>query len=190
MAGLTGVVKSRYEAKNTLTGSWTRHVTPDVGWMVVQSKPAQEAYAAKNAARQGYRPYFPRFVDDRGRLKPLFPRYFFVEAVEQWWPLKNTYGVSGVVTRGDGYPALVRDREVAALRKREVVEGGVPVIRLPIKPQFEAGDRLRIRDPWHVLAGRELLYLGMKGADRVRVLALWFGIEQEVALETRLVVAA
>jgi hypothetical protein len=64
------------------------------------------------------------------------------------------------------------------------------LVMLPRKDWFNRGDRLKVKDPWHLLAERELIFAGMNGKQRVRVLLNWMGREQSVVLDKNLLVAA
>ena len=77
-------------------------------WFVIQLKPNSHHQAKKNLTRQGFDTFLPlheitvrkasRFVKS---TKPLFPGYMFVsfnKAENKWQKIKNTYGVSRLIT--------------------------------------------------------------------------------------------
>ena len=77
-------------------------------WFVIQLKPNSHHQAKKNLTRQGFDTFLPlheitlrkasRFVRS---TKPLFPGYMFVsfnKAENKWQKIKNTYGVSRLIT--------------------------------------------------------------------------------------------
>ena len=77
-------------------------------WFVIQFKPNSHYQATKNLNRQGFKTFLPlyeitlrkasRFVKT---TKPLFPGYMFVsfdKAENRWHKIKNTYGVSRLIT--------------------------------------------------------------------------------------------
>ena len=77
-------------------------------WFVAQFKPNSHFQATKNLNRQGFETFLPlhdttlrrnsRFVKS---TKPLFPGYMFVsfnKAENKWQKIKNTYGVSRLIT--------------------------------------------------------------------------------------------
>jgi transcription antitermination factor NusG len=153
-------------------------------WIVVQSKPGYEALAAACVQRQGFECYYPVIPGARGRAKALFPRYFFAKTKDLWYPIKNTIGVSSIVVKGDGYPARIDSSVVEDLRESEV--NGL--IRLPEPPRFMKGQKLRVRDQWHLLARHELLVEGMPDKHRVTVLFRLFGAKQRVSLNVSQVI--
>ena len=77
-------------------------------WFVIQFKPNSHYHATNNLNRQGFETFLPlhdttlrrnsRFVKS---TKPLFPGYMFVsfnKAENKWQKIKNTYGVSRLIT--------------------------------------------------------------------------------------------
>jgi hypothetical protein len=93
--------------------------------------------------------------------------------------------VSGVLM-ADECPAAVGDEIINDLKDKEGVDG---LIRLPKREPWARRARLRVRDPWHILAGHDLLFAGMRGNDRVRVMLSWFGREQSVVLRAEILEA-
>ena len=83
----------------------------------------------------------------------------------------------------DGGP-LVTDVDPAALRKKEI---NGP-IRLPKRDFFTRGQKLKVKDPWHILSGYDLEFAGMSTRERVRVMLEWFGRRQTIALPINSVV--
>ncbi len=151
-----------------------------MGWLVVQSKPQQELYAESFCRYFGWSTYHPQY-QDKDRIKSLFPRYFFVKERDgRWWSLTGTPGVTQVIRKGDGFPALMRDQVIDALRAHEDYKG---LIKLPKRPWFSKHQILRTKDPWHVLAGHDLVFKSMAGKDRIRVMMQWLGREQLVTLD-------
>lgn len=142
-------------------------------WHLVHTKPRQEARAAENLGRQGYAVYLPLALALRRRrgkperlVEPLFPRYLFIRlepGVDNWAPLRSTFGVSRVVRFGME-AAVVPDALVDALRQREDADGVCDLRRPP--PQ--AGDRVLIVEG--ALAGLEGLFEAEDGEQRVTVL--------------------
>jgi transcriptional antiterminator RfaH len=146
-------------------------------WIVVRTKPNSEKWAALNLTRQGYDYYLPQIRVERKhrgvsilKAEPLFRHYLFVTTDGRWYSLLSTFGISSVIMQGSK-PAEMRDREIAALREREV-DG---YITLPPRPtsQFQPGDRVRVK------AGAYKHYEGIcEGADakaRERVLLEYLG---------------
>jgi transcription antitermination factor NusG len=154
-----------------------------LGWAVVQAQPGREVVAVRFSEMQGYECYWPR-VRERGRTKGLFPRYFFAWIEDRWWPLKSTCGVSSLIVNGEGRPYQLGDDVIDAIKRME--QEGVVVLPKAEGRRFKRGERVVVRDRWHVLGGRELLVEGMKGADRVRVLFSWFGSKHSHVLDAKL----
>ena len=67
---------------------------------------------------------------------------------------------------------------VEELRKKEI---NGPV-RLPKRDFFTRGQKLKVKDPWHILSGYDLEFAGMPTRERVRVMLEWFGRRQTTAL--------
>ena len=84
----------------------------------------------------------------------------------------------------DDRPASVADIEVEELRKKEI---NGP-IRLPKRDFFTRGQKLKVKDPWHILSGYDLEFAGMSTRERGRVMVEWFGRRQTIALPINSVV--
>jgi transcriptional antiterminator RfaH len=163
-------------------------------WYVVQTQVNGEAKAAQNLARQGYEIYLPRYLKRRRHArkvdftaKPLFPRYMFVAidmATQRWRSIQSTFGVTRLVSNGDG-PAAVPEGVVHALRAREDDKG---FVRLDSKPAFAPGDKVR------VLTGAFMdsagLFSGLADHDRVSILLEMLGRKVRVLLDADMVAAA
>jgi hypothetical protein len=76
----------------------------------------------------------------------------------------------------------VADIVVEELRKKEI---NGP-IRLPKRDFFTRGQKLKVKDPWHILSGCDLEFAGMSTRERVRVTLEWFGRRQAIALPINL----
>src|SRR5262245_48467480 len=96
-------------------------------WYVIRTKRRQEERALENLTREGYECFHPVLRIERIRLRQrvlatesLFPRYLFIrldEVHSNWYPLRSTLGVSGLVCFDDQALA-VRDEVVELLRAR------------------------------------------------------------------------
>ena len=60
--------------------------------------------------------------------------------------------------------ASVADIVVEELRKKEINRP----IRLPKKGFFTRGQKLKVKDPWHILSGYDLEFAGMSTRERAR----------------------
>ena len=89
-----------------------------------------------------------------------------------------------MLAMSDDRPASVADIVVEELRKKEI--NGL--IRLPKRDFFTRGQKLKVKDPWHILSGYDLEFAGM--STRVRVMLEWFGRRQTIALPINSVVGA
>lgn len=116
-------------------------------WVVAQTKPQQERWAAENVARQNFEWYLPLTLSNaklHRAVTPvcLFPRYLFILVKDRWHSLLGTYGVTRLVMSGEG-PAILPESAIESLRAREDTKG---LIRLPtaLEPRFKAGDPVRV----------------------------------------------
>lgn len=166
-----------------------------VGWIVAISKPSREYYAAENLARQDCDFYFPKIVEQvmRGprrqrhrveQLAPLFPRYIFVHIHHQWRFLLNTYGLVGVLMRGEE-PHFASQRAIDDMRSRQDDEG---IVHLPHLKEIAQGDRVRITQGQ--FAGYQGIYQGMSSKDRQKVLLDYLGRKTPVLIARGLLQAA
>ena len=160
-------------------------------WYVVHSHPNGEARAVANLTRQGFETYLPVFRKTRSHarrtdsvLRPLFPRYLFVDLDvlrQRWRTVLSTYGVSNLICRGDE-PVPVDPAIVQALKDQE--QDGVIQPVTPLQ-------RLRLGDKVHVLGGAfvDLIgsFQGMRDADRIVVLLNLLGGEIRATLPAVLV---
>ncbi len=178
-------------------------------WACVQTKPQEESKAClwiRNDEHECYcpmarDPYRPQFV------RPLFNRYIFVVIDERWRDVLLLPGVHQMLMTGE-HPSVLRivyrqgrKRRLHVISGSEVIshiksqEGRDGVILLPRQTPllrgepFERGQVLHVKDRWHALSGRDLLFAGMKGRDRVQVMLSWFGTERVIDIDLRLVSA-
>ncbi|HML07314.1 MAG TPA: transcriptional activator RfaH [Xanthobacteraceae bacterium] len=171
-------------------------MSPSVGhrWYVVHTHPNAEAKANAHLGRQGFDTYLPRYLKKRRHARrvetvraALFPRYLFVAidmATQRWRAISSTVGVSQLVCNGEE-PAAVPDNVIASLRQREDENG---LIRLPARPRFAPGDRVRLLDG--AFADCIALFEGMKDVERVSVLLDLLGRKVRVLLDADIVAAA
>lgn len=151
-------------------------------WVVAQTKPQQERWAAENVARQGYRWYLPLTLE---RPKPgshkgvrracLFPRYLFVWTEGRWHSLRNTYGVIGVIMNGQ-IPSIVPEKAVEEIRRREGQDGLIHLENAPLE-RFKVGAPIRVTDG--VFSGYEGIFLD-SSKERCRVLLEFLGRKASV----------
>ncbi|RUO80280.1 transcription/translation regulatory transformer protein RfaH [Idiomarina tyrosinivorans] len=85
-------------------------------WFVVKTKPKQEQRALANLEHQGMEAFLPKLSQQRVQrgkrkvvLEPMFPGYLFVQLPnfdEQFYKIKNTFGVASLVRFGDHTPTI------------------------------------------------------------------------------------
>lgn len=85
-------------------------------WYVLKTKPRQDERAIRNLDDQGFEVFGPKLTVKkvlRGKrtecIEPMFPGYVFVRPnnlVEQFYKLKNTFGVNNVLKFGDSIPTV------------------------------------------------------------------------------------
>jgi transcriptional antiterminator RfaH len=88
---------------------------PDV-WYIVRTKPKQEERAILNLENQGFEVFAPELTVKKVRrgvrtsvVERMFPGYVFVkpdDIIEQFYKLRSTYGVAGVLRFGDNIPKV------------------------------------------------------------------------------------
>ena len=127
----------------------------------------------------------------RPKLVPFFPRYVFVRvdlSRDNWREAFDIAGVGGMLCHGS-LPAPVIDREIQAIKAREV-NGAVPgKLKIQEVFKFEIGEVVRITDgPFASFEGQieTMLEGAIEGVDplaRIRVLAYLFGRQTPVELE-------
>lgn len=155
-------------------------------WYVVHSQVNAERRALENLERQGYSAWLPLYRKTRRHarrvetvLRPLFPRYLFVEIdteSEPWRSILSTFGVHSLIGDSDA-PQPVPAAVIEALRARAGADG-----TFELKPRnLKSGDRVRVTvGP---LADLEGLFEAETDADRVRVLLTLMGREVRVILD-------
>jgi len=142
-------------------------------WILVYTKPKQEQRATDNLNNQGFKTFLPLISSsNRGEklkiLKPVFPRYIFVQVdlkSENWNSIKSSYGVSGIVMFGDEFTPIsyeIIQSLKSKLDAKDVYEQKVLDI------DFKEGDKLTIKEG--KFAGIDAIFLSKKSKDRVRLL--------------------
>ena len=163
-------------------------------WYVVRTHPRAEVKARVHLGRQGFETYLPCYFKKRRHARrvetveaPLFPSYLFVaidREKQRWRCISSTVGVSHLLCNADE-PAPVPDYVIDALRDREDETG---LIRLPARPSFASGDKVRLLEGAFVdCVG---LFEGMKDIERVSVLLDLLGRQVRVLLDASAVAAA
>ncbi len=163
-------------------------------WFVAHTQPHAEAKATAHLNRQGFEIYFPRYLKRRRHARRVetvarrcFPRYLFVAvdmAAQRWRSIYSTVGIARLVCNGDE-PTAVPDGVVEALKSREDADG---FIKLDYRPQFRAGDKIRVLDG--AFSSCLGLFEGMAERERITILLDLLGRKVRVVLDADLVAAA
>ena len=140
-------------------------------WILVYTKPKQEDRANDNLKNQGFKTFLPLISSSNRNLKslkPVFPRYIFVQLdlkSENWNLIKSTFGVSGIVMFGDEFTPIPYDI-IKSLKSKLDAKGIYEEKVLDI--DYEKGDKLTIKEG--KFAGIDAIFLSKKSKDRVRLL--------------------
>ena len=145
-------------------------------WLVIVTNPQKEAFVEDRL--QGLGPYLPRFKKITGKIAALFPRYIFCPQIAEVSLITHTFGVRGLIMAGDA-PATISGKEIAKLKARE--RGGL--IQLPPAPRFRNGETLTILRG--SLKWRQVIYAGMSGKDREKVLIEMLGQTVTIIVPTQ-----
>lgn len=149
-------------------------------WIVAQTQPRRELWAAENIDRFGFEFYLPRIsvtTITRGlkvlRAEPLFPRHIFVRSDQgEWHGLTGCWGVSGIIMFGES-PGVLPLSELRRLRSAE--DQGFIVL-----PGRQIGDKVRVKGG--AFDGCTGVYQGDAPKDRVKVLLDLLGRKTTVLL--------
>jgi transcriptional antiterminator RfaH len=156
-------------------------------WIVAMTRPAHEAIAALNLSRQGYTSYVPKYAKRQGQkasvIRPLFPRYIFIQVEQFWSSILGTRGISRVLLADEG-PAQLPDRIIKELKAREL-HG---LIQLTTPSKFLPGEKVKTETG--PLVGHLLIYEGQSSHDRVKVLANLLGRACVIELPEKSLIAA
>jgi len=147
---------------------------PRLVWLLVRTKPKQEAAVLHALAARDVPAYCPRILEPRWHLRaprgpvPLFPSYVFAQCVvkDRYAAVRYCSGVSGIVRFGESIAAVEEDF-IYSLREREGERGYVMIAEARRAPS--KGTRVCVvKGPLHGLEGIVTQYLPAK--DRVRLL--------------------
>ena len=135
-------------------------------WLVIRTKPGQAKMAKRHIEAQGVKVFWPRVIDERGVLKPLFGDYMFVASMDrQYWFLKAVPGVMSIIMNGGQaarVPRAVMEQLLASLNEEGFIEYDV------VHGRLHVGDKVRItKGSFQNITG---LYIGRTDNERVNVL--------------------
>lgn len=145
-------------------------------WFVVQTNPQREGFVEERLA--AFESYLPRFKNIKGAIKPLFPGYIFAASVANWGQICSTLGVRALLMAGE-HPAILSGKVIASWKAKE--KGGL--VQLPPPPRFRIGEKLTILRG--SLKYREVIYAGMSGKDREKVLIEMLGGQVSLIVPTQ-----
>jgi len=159
--------------------------TTDKRWYLLTAKPNQDVRACENLENQGYSVYrplarVPRVVRGKRsyRFESLFPRYLFIHLdteLDNWAPIRSTYGVAGFVKFGQ-MPSVVPDRLIEYIRQHENAYGR----RAVEITEFKADDPVLVMDgPFR---GAEGLFQHFDGEGRAMVLMQFLGQQRPMRI--------
>jgi len=158
---------------------------PDIPWYVLYTKPLKELYVyGLLTDREHLTAYLPEVLQKfRGRmqLRPLFPRYLFVQLDLDEVPASVINHIPGAIklVSFEGKPLPLRPGVVEAIREeveRLNAAGGLPT------QEFSEGDLVRLRSG--PLAGMEAVFVKhLAPRDRAIVLLRFLGQENQVEVD-------
>lgn len=160
-------------------------------WMVAYCQANSEVKAAANLKRQGFDVYLPQYKRLRRHarridtvIRPLFPRYLFVEfskASTLWRSIRSTVGVVNVLSAGER-PLTAPSWVVNQLRERENARG--LITRLG-EVDLKKGESVKITSgPFSDQIGT---FNGLDDNQRISVLLSLMGREVKAVLESSVV---
>lgn len=110
--------------------------TSESRWFTIYTKPRAETLTSEALEQRGYKALLPMYQEkyldvDIGSVRPLFPRYLFVDIPEgvNWFPLMSVPGVSTLLCFGRETPAVVPVSVIDELLERLEADDGVIIIR-------------------------------------------------------------
>ena len=166
------------------------HLSQQMNWYLIHTKPKQEFRAEENLNYQGYTTFLPTLKVQRIKKNtveiqedPLFHRYLFIQLDQvqsNWFPIRSTRGVHQIVRFGiHTEPVIVPDPLVEKLRKWDPSQ-------LTAKDLFEIGESVQIKEgPFKNVEGEFLKLLkDSTGESRALLLIDILGKTQQIKLPT------
>jgi len=150
-------------------------------WCVVYTNVNKETIAEKNLIGQNFITYMPKYkkIISHARkistvIKPLFPRYLFVnvDLVAQRWPIINsTYGVNAIISM-EGKPVIISEEIINKIKLCEKPDENINVVPYSFMTK---GDEVNILEG--VFSGKKGIFNGLTDDNRVKVLFNLLGKE-------------
>jgi len=150
-------------------------------WCVVYTNVNKETIAEKNLIGQNFITYMPKYkkIISHARkistvIKPLFPRYLFVnvDLAAQRWPIINsTYGVNAIISM-EGKPVIISEEIINKIKLCEKPDENINVVPYSFMTK---GDEVNILEG--VFSGKKGIFNGLTDDNRVKVLFNLLGKE-------------
>jgi transcriptional antiterminator RfaH len=163
-------------------------------WFVVHTQPQKELFAAQELSKQGFEAYYPKFEKTRRHarrtdviIRPLFPRYIFVNFdrdATPWRCINGTRGVAYILTN-NGKPASIPASIIQDMKSQETTSGLVPVEALSL---FTVNEKVRIVDG--ALEGYSATVIALSDKQRVQLLIDFMGRQLQVGFPLHMIEAA
>ena len=155
-------------------------------WYVIHALSNQEFRAKLNLQRQNYIVYLPQYIGTRKHarkvekiVKPLFPRYLFVQLDllnENIASINSTFGVNKIVALGSE-PSIISNEVIKNLKYQEDNKGNLDSI---VNFRFKTGENVKIEDG--VLKGSNAVFIGINENQRVSVLLNMMGRKLNISI--------
>jgi transcription antitermination factor NusG len=157
-----------------------RGVIPLQNWLVANSRPNQELYAAGFLERWSVESYVPKYRVQAARThhtRVFFPGYLFVLDQPDVDPVSVQYvpGITRLVRSGNGSFARVADEVIRRLKNRETPDGYIQM-------DYRVGDRIRVSKPPFDVVG---VFQGLKDSERAIVLLNMLGSSRVSVVDLR-----
>ena len=155
-------------------------------WYVAYCHSGAEQSAKTNLNRQNYETWLPLYRKVRRHarktetvLKPLFPRYIFIEIdlnTQPWRPIVSTFGIQSIISTADG-PSPIENNIVYALMEKAEQDGIFEIKQ----DKFKSGDQIRIQNG--PMADVEGIFETELDSERILILLKLMGREVRVSVD-------
>jgi transcription antitermination factor NusG len=109
-------------------------------WGLCVTEHHGEARAARELSRIGARTILAKYRDQYRHKLLLFPRYLFVDLIDQWWKIAHANYVQRLFT-SDHRPCRVPDQFMTELQAKMSPDG---TVAMEPRERFTIGDRVEI----------------------------------------------
>ena len=156
-------------------------------WYVVYTQTGAELVAQAQLRNQGFNSYFPRYSKlirhsrrEKKIIKPLFPRYIFVQidlSHQRWRSINGTRGVSYLITMGEK-PTPLPHGIVEEIISRESSDHLIEIKQIPA---YKKGEMLEITSG--ALSDQVGKFLRMDNRERIIMLLDLLGRNIEIHMQ-------